>query len=82
MFSFLESKAEEAKCKKAKMLVSEQKSDFSKKYFYIFGLNFKFCNGIKMYKEKSDPAQLALDASYIKVTCSRKAQASNLGEYG
>ncbi len=68
VFSFLESKAEEKKCFEAKKNVSDQKSDFSKKYFYIFGLNFKFCKGIEMYKAKTDPAQLALDAAHVKRT--------------
>ena len=68
----MESKAERLKCLKAKTKVKEQKSDFSKKYFYIFGLNFKFCKGIQMYKANTDPAQLALDAAYVKRTRSQE----------
>ena len=38
--------------------VKIQKADFANKYFYIFGLNLKFCKGIKEYKKKLSPGEL------------------------
>lgn len=36
----------------AKQAVKLKKADFAQKYFYVFGLNIKYCNGITQYKAK------------------------------
>ena len=38
--------------------VKLQKADFANKYFYIFGLNLKFCKGIRNYKAKLSEKEL------------------------
>ena len=47
----MESDAERTRCISAKEAVKLQKADFANKYFYIFGLNLKFCRGIQNYKK-------------------------------
>ena len=58
VFSHLESDAERTRCDTAMQQVKIQKADFANKYFYIFGLNLKFCKGIKEYKKKLSPGEL------------------------
>ena len=58
VFSHLESDAERTRCDTAMQQVKIQKADFANKYFYIFGLNLKFCKGIREYKARLSPAEL------------------------
>lgn len=58
VFSHLESDAERTRCDQAMQNVKLQKADFANKYFYIFGLNLKFCKGIRNYKAKLSEEQL------------------------
>lgn len=46
----MEAGAEDKRCAEAMQKVKIKKADFAQKYFYIFGLNLKFCEGIKQYK--------------------------------
>ena len=34
-----------------------KKAEFGQKYFYIFGLNLKFCRGIRRYQEQLSEAE-------------------------
>lgn len=38
------------RCNDAKSKVREKKDEFGNEYFYIFGLNKKFCDGIDTWK--------------------------------
>ena len=40
-----------------KILTKMKKAEFGQKYFYIFGLNLKFCRGIRRYKEQLSEAE-------------------------
>lgn len=46
VFQKLESPFEEKRCQDAKAKVKDKKEEFGNEYFYIFGLNEKFCKGI------------------------------------
>ena len=58
VFSQFERKAEDTRCMVAKDEVKFKKADFGQKYFYIFGLNKKFCKGIQIYASKLSEKQI------------------------
>ena len=68
VFSHLEADAENRRCDEAKQSVKLKKADFAQKYFYIFGLNLKYCEGIKMYKNSLNATQLIEQAGMKIVT--------------
>jgi len=51
VFQKLESPFEEKRCMNAKAKVKDKKEEFGNEYFYIFGLNRKFCDGIAKWSK-------------------------------
>ncbi|CBY08105.1 unnamed protein product [Oikopleura dioica] len=81
-FSHMESDAENKRCQKATDNAALSKNDFTTKYFYIFGLNLKFCRGIDEYVEAQSDEYLETNQKIMSFfykwrisNCSRELEA-------